>query len=218
MVPKISVQRRTITVVGTEWEMRDGRRAFILLSQTISQSRNLYHWVVGSYGLIAPNNRFKYARDAITYASANIDMNPEFVIYSNNKMLAEIRRSQRRWDVATRQSREAHLQRMNAIAARGRTSASIGKTYSDILDINHSGYLKRNDMVNTGHSKSIDSIGNRSVITKSNTNEQYKVDSGSSYYWVNNNGEYIGTDNSLFDPRIQQGLNDLNWNQFEVVK
>jgi hypothetical protein len=214
LVPKINVQRRTIHVLGTEWEVKDGRRAFVLLAQFVSQFRGLDHWVVNSSELVAPRERFEYARDAIIYASANIEMNPKFVIYSNNKLLAELRRN----NEAMQQSQRAHLQRMNAIAARGRASASIAKTYSDIADINHAGYLKRNDMVNAGHSKTIDSIGDRSVITNSATNEQYRVNSGSSFYWVNNNGEYIGTDNSLFDPRTQQGLNSQDWKKFEVAK
>ena len=214
LTPKIYVQRRTIHVLGTEWEVKDGRRAFVLLAQFVSQFRGLDHWVVSSSELVAPRERFEYARDAIIYASANVEINPEFVIYSNNKLLAEVKGR----NEAMRQSQRAHLQRMNAIAARGRASQSIAKTYSDIADINHAGYLKRNDMVNAGHSKTIDSIGDRSVITNSVTNEQYRVNSGSSYYWVNNNGEYIGTDNSLFDPRTQQSLNSQDWKQFEVVK
>lgn len=221
MVPKVSIQRRTMDVLGTEWELNDGRRAFVLLSRSVGYGQDAYgidmfFWNVGYYEVVAPRERFKYARDAMIYASANIEMNPKFVRYSNNKMLAEIERTRRQGNEALRQSRQAHLQRMNAIAARGRTSANIGKTYSDILDINHAGYLKRSDMVSAGQSKSIDAIGQRSVITNGNTGEQYQVDSGSRYYWVNNNGEYIGTDNSLFDPRTQNSTNKWNWNQFEV--
>jgi hypothetical protein len=216
MTPKVFVQRRTMDVLGTEWELSDGRRAFVLLSQSVAYGRGPVHWTVGYYEVVAPLERFEYARDAMIYASANIEMNPKFVRFQNNKMLADIERTQRQGNEALRQSRQAHLQRMNAIAARGRTSANIGKTYSDILDINHSGYLKRGDMVSAGQSKSINAIGERSVITNGNTGEQYQVDSGSKYYWVNNNGEYIGTDNSLFDPRAQNGFNKWNWNQFEV--
>lgn len=215
MVPKINIQRQTFNALGTEWESNDGKqRGFVLLAQSVSQSKGLDYWIVSADEMVAPSERFEYARKAMIYASANIEMNPKFVTYSNNKLLADLKRR----GEAMRQSTQAHLQRMNAIAARGRAATAIGKTYSDISDINHSGYLKRNDMVNAGHSKSIDAIGDRSVIVNSNTNEQYKVDSGSSYYWVNNNGEYIGTDNSLFDPRNQKGLSDLNWKQFEVAK
>jgi hypothetical protein len=216
MVPKVFVQRRTMDVLGTEWKMNDGRRAFVLMSQSVAYGRDAIHWNVGYYEVVAPRERFKYARDAMIYASANIEMNPKFVRFQNNKLLADLERTRRQGNEALRQGRRAHLQRMNAIAERGRASANIGKTYSDILDINHSGYLKRSDMVSAGQSKSIDAIGERSIISNSNTGEQYQVDSGSKHYWVNNNGEYIGTDNSLFDPRTQKGFNKWNWNQFEV--
>lgn len=223
MVPKVSIQRRTMDVLGTEWELNDGRRAFVLLSRSVEYGQDSYgvdmiFWNVSYYEVVTPRERFKYARDAMIYASANIEMNPKFVRFQNNKMLADIERTRRQGNEALRQSRQAHLQRMNAITERGRTSSSIAKTYSDILDINHAGYLKRSDMVSTGQSKSIDAIGERSIIGNGNTGEQYQVDSGSRHYWINNNGEYIGTDNSLFDPRSQKGLNDLNWQQFEVVK
>ncbi len=214
MIPKINVQSRTINVLGSEWESNNGSRGFVLSIQTVSKFNGLDHWEVGSIELVSPRERFDYARKVVIYASANSEMDPKFVIYSNNKLLANLKRS----NEAMRQSQKAHLQRMNAIVARGRAAKSIGKTYSDIADINHAGYLKRNDMVNAGHSKTINSIGDRSVIGNSGTGEQYQVDSGSKYYWVNNNGEYIGTDNSLFDPGSQQELNNQDWKQFEVVR
>ena len=44
--------------------------------------------------------------------------------------------------------------------------------------------------------------------------EHYDVDGNSDYYWVNNDGGYIGTDNSLFDPRQNQLTKDEDWTMF----
>ena len=89
------------------------------------------------------------------------------------------------------------------------------KKYSEISDISHAGYLKRSDINNAGHSKSVNMIGERTVIANHETNEHYNVQSGNKYYWVNNNGEYFGTDNSLYDPRIDNKINGSEWVKFE---
>src|SRR5690554_8191283 len=87
----------------------------------------------------------------------------------------------------------AHQQRMAAINARGQATRSLGNTFSEILDINHSGYLNRSNMVDAGHVNTINMIGQQTIISNSGTGERYKVEDNSRYYWVNKKGEYIGT-------------------------
>ena len=105
---------------------------------------------------------------------------------------------------------------MNAIAAAGTTNKSIGDTYSDILDISHKGYLNRSNINDAGHSKTIRGINETTMIGNHETGEHYNVPMGSNYYWVSNDGMYIGTDNALFNPNTERGVNEKNWTKFAV--
>ena len=174
------------------------------------------YWTLQSTELEAPEAYFKDAKEAYIFGLANTQLNMQWQQAKNMELLKSIRNNNQFWENATRQSRIAHNQRMAAIESRGNTARSIGNTYSDILDISHAGYLKRNDMNNAGHSKTINMIGERSVISSMATGERYNVKAGSKYYWVNNDGAYIATDNSFYDPRIDKRINQTEWSQFQI--
>jgi hypothetical protein len=61
-------------------------------------------------------------------------------------------------------------------------------------------------------------IGERSLIANHETGEHYKVDAGSNYYWVGNDGRYFGTDDPLYDPRTDQRVNEIDWTKFVVER
>ena len=108
-----------------------------------------------------------------------------------------------------------HRERMAAIESAGRTSASTAKIYADVLDISHAGYLKRSDIISRSQERAVRAIQGTTVIANANTREAYQVPSGSKHYWVNTRGEYIGTDNSLLDPRTDSRLNSTDWVRFD---
>lgn len=203
-------------VLGTDWKDSNGNKSFILFVQTIMYKHGFIYWTLQSTELEAPEAYFNDAKDAFVYALANRQVNMAWQQAKNKELLESIRRNKAHWDNVTRQSQIQHNQRMAVIESRGNTSRSIGNTYSDILDISHAGYLKRDAINSAGQSKTVNMIGERSTISSMATGEQYNVHAGSKYYWVNNNGEYFGTDNSFFDPRTDSRINNQEWSQFEI--
>lgn len=134
--------------------------------------------------------------------------------FMNGRLQGQIRANE---DFARRMmeaSRSAHQQRMAPIAAQGRTSRSVARACSDILDINHAGYLERDSSNSAGHSALIDAVGERALIGHHETGEHYRVEDGSRYYWVGSDGTYFGTDNPLYDPMTDQRINDVQWTRF----
>lgn len=208
--------RRESTVLGTEWSDNSGNKSFVMITQTIMTKQNTITWGLQTTELEAPAAHFVEAKDAFIYSVVNTEINPQWIQMKNGELRGQIRRNDAFWTQKSRESARAHQQRMAAIKSWGNTSRSIAKTYSDISDISHAGYLKRSDMISAGQSKTINAIRGRTVIGNQNTGEYYNVDAGSKYYWVNNRGEYIATDNSLYDPRIDNSINDAEWTKFNV--
>ncbi|MAK35148.1 MAG: hypothetical protein CMC15_03105, partial [Flavobacteriaceae bacterium] len=158
----------------------------------------------GQY-LQATSADFSEAKKAFLYGLENTQYNQQWIATRNQNDM-------NRANV----SYAAHQKRMAAIQARGNASMALSKTYSEISDISHAGYLKRSNINSAGHSKTINTIAENTVIANHGTGEHYTVPSGSNYYWVNNRGEYFGTNNINYDPRIDQQINDSEWTKFEV--
>ncbi len=213
-MPQTGSQRQYKTL-GTEWKDSKGNRSFIIILQNIITKNQIVHWTLQTTELEAPQAYFEKATKAYLHGAANTEINPQWQQMMNGKLMGQIQQNEQFWAIKTAESAQAHQQRMAAINARGNASRSIAKTYSEISDISHAGYLKRNDINNAGHSKTVNMIGERTVIANHETNEHYNVQSGNKYYWVNNNGEYFGTDNSLYDPRIDNKINGSEWVKFE---
>ncbi len=207
---------RYIYAMGTEWKNTTGEYSFILVFQIVTENQGAYIWNVQTTEMEAPSNYFMAAKKAYIYGLENTIVNPQWQQFKNKQLIGNIQRDNAFWAQASRASAAAHQSRMNAIQSRGNSSSTIAKINSDILDINHSGYLKRDNIKDHGHSKSVNAIAGKAIIGNHSTGEHYTVTSGSNHYWVNSEGTYFGTDNPLYDPRVDQNINQTEWTYFEI--
>ena len=203
-------------VMGSEWKDTAGNHSLMVQLQSISQKGATVLWSLTTTELEAPSKYFEEAKNAYLEGLERTELNPQWQEYMNGKLMGQIRESNAFWAQKSAESAQAHQQRMAAINARGQATRSLGNTFSEILDINHSGYLNRSNMVDAGHANTINMIGQQTIISNSGTGERYKVEDNSRYYWVNKKGEYIGTNNPLFDPRIDNRINGEGWEPFEI--
>ncbi|MCB0360864.1 MAG: hypothetical protein KDD44_14545, partial [Bdellovibrionales bacterium] len=212
------LSQRSYHVLGADWISGNGSKACTVLVMNILQQGQYVSWNVSASELYAPTPAFAASKDAYLYAVAKTEMNPQWQIAQNQQLIQKIRADRQIADEQMRQSSIQHLNRMNAILARGEANSAIAKINSDILDISHAGFLKRSDMVSKGQSDTVNMIGEHSIIANNTTGERYRVEAGSGNYWVNGQGEYFRTENTLYDPRTDSGLNQQQWTQFEVER
>lgn len=204
--------RYEVKSIGLEWKDNKGRRYITALNRLIIWSNNQLAW--GFYNQHIECNSADYQKakkifiDVLMSEQHNTDW-----VFKKNQIQAQ----------KYKQSYLAHQARMDALKLNSSnssftssSSSSIGDTYSDILDISHSGYLKRSNMTSHGQTRTVNMISERNVISNHNTGEHYNVQAGSKYYWVNNNGKYFGTDNINYDPRIDNRINKTEWTQFKI--
>ncbi len=214
---------------GTEWDLGDGLRSAVLVVQIIGKptQRTLNNSISGKdsamnmliiRGIEAPNAIFKKARDTFIASVANIEINAVWKQASYQSNITKMTQIEAKGKADLAASQRAHNARMRNRAAAQATQTQIGKTYSDILDINHSGYTTQSKIKYAGHKSSINGIQERAIIYNNNLGTNYSVRAGSKHYWVNPaNGEYIGTDNPLFDPRINNNISG-QWEQFKIKR
>lgn len=206
--------QRQVRALGTEWTDERGTRTFVSVVQSVHRQGPTTFWTLQTASLAAPEEIFEEARVAYLYAVGNTEINPQWQQMANGQLVGRLRQGRAFHEDMMAKSRAAHQQRMAAIEQAGNAARSVGQTYSDILDISHAGYLSRDSINSAGHASTIDTIGERTVIGNHETGEHYNVEAGSRYYWVGNDGTYFGTDNALYDPRIDQRVNDVEWTKF----
>ena len=212
------LSRKHFEAIGVEWENSDGSKAFFILVQAQLQKPGMTMWFVTATEMYSSHSEYDNAKEALIYAAANTEVNPQWQIAKNNQLMKAIRKSNQFSNNMIKQSRIAHAERMNSILVRGKSSSSVAQINSDILDISHSGFIKRSSMVTAGQANSVNLAQGQTVINNSNTGEHYKVQSGMNHYWVNNEGKYFGTNNSNYDPRTDNSLNSQQWSRFEVAR
>ncbi len=210
--------QRQVEALGTEWDTGRGTRSLIVLVRHQVAQPQAVFWTLQTTELECDPSYFDQAKNAYIYSSANAQLNPQWVQVMNGQLKGNIRKTNQFWQEASASSAAAHQQRMNAIASRGNAALSNAKTYSDILDISHQGYLSRSHINDAGHAKTVRSINETTLIGNHETGEHYTVPTGANYYWVSADGYYFGTDNALFDPNINQQMNDKTWTKFANEK
>ena len=104
---------------------------------------------------------------------------------------------------------------MVAIQAAGNTSRIIAKNSSDALDASYNSYMQRSAESDASQSSYVNGIWEHQTVTSPSNGTQYQVDGYDSNVWVNQDNEYIGTDNSLYDPNLDTTTNNQSWEQMD---
>lgn len=160
-------------------------------------------WGYTINALEAPEAVYEQAKKDYINSLVNFQYNPNW-IQKNNQHYAQV----------SRQSTAGHNQRMAAIKAQGQAAINAGNTYSSISDSSHESWKRRNGMTDAGQAKSVDAIWERSNMQDQSGN-QYQVEGYSNNVWKTNNNEYVGTDNTNWNPNIDNTTNNIDWERLE---
>ena len=182
-----------------------GELGLIVLHYTLSQSQ------YGSYMFYYFNimetkaNYFETAKRDLIYALSNIQIDKQYLAaYNRNEQM----KSQQSWT--------AHNNKMRQNQANFDAYQQVQRTNSDISDIYHQTWKNTSDMNNAGHSKTIDGIYNQNTMTNPHTGQDVQVQYGYNNYYMNNNNQYIGTNDEFYNPQMDQNINHQDWRKVEA--
>lgn len=201
-------EKKQFQCIATEWLNNKGEKSIAIIRYFTNQYITIdgMDWGYTLNIMEAPENIYKNAKKHFINSLVNFQINPQWVQTTNNY-----------YSQKSRLSSANHQKRMAAINAQGQAMRNIGNTYSSISDSNFESWKRRNDMNNAGHSNSINNgIWERTTVSSPNTGQQYYVEGQNNQYWINQNNEYIGTDNSLYNPNTDNSMNNQNWTQYDI--
>jgi len=205
---KAMPSRSEVLAYGTEWKTKDGNPYFLLIHLNVSTSDDMQYWYYRSSGLEAEPAHFETARKQYVFALSNMRYNIQPIIVYNEQ---EAQRVGRSW--------AAHNQRMaqNQANFEAQQRAHVNRSNA-INDAIMSGWRERNAASDRNQERTIDGIYERANVVDPTTGQGYKVAAGANQYWMNSNGEYIGTQLQGYDPNLDKNMNEQKWQELKLRK
>ncbi|MDZ7693686.1 MAG: hypothetical protein U5K69_21635 [Balneolaceae bacterium] len=190
-------------------EIRDAKGRPNLLVVHYTQSRSQYgshhHYYLNV--LTSSDARYEADKQALRFALANKQSNPEAVTAFNQKMQQEyLRREQ--LHAAKMQQAWDHFNAWNR---------NHVETWNDINESSMASWRRQEAMRDAGQARNVDGILERERFVNPFDGKQLEVEAGYKYYYTNAFGEVIGSNDEFFNPERDPSLNHQEWRRAEIV-
>lgn len=193
---------------GSEWKDKSGKPYFVLIHVNASETQQMQNWYYMYSILEADADAYEGAKKAYIFALANTRYNLEPIMAYNK---AEAQRVGQNW--------AAFNQRMAANQAAFESSqrAFVNKSEA-INDAIMSNYKAIDAASDKNQEQFVDMIREETNVQNTQTGQTYKVQEGANQYWMNNNGEYIGTKLQNYNPNADENMNEQKWQELQRVR
>lgn len=193
----IGQNRKTSRAVVSEWRKGDTRSA-VVVHWYAMEGGDMVNWGYRLTGLEAPSASYEQEKGALLAGLASLRYNPAyFAAYARGEQQQE------------QQSWGAHNERMRsnqaAFDAQQRAHRDQVNSTNDAM---MNSYWSNSRSSDRQHDATIDMIRGEQNAVDPYTGQPIKVESGATNYWMNNNGQYIGTNDVLYDPRLHGDHSD----------
>ena len=193
-----------VTVLRANWAANDGRQANSLFFHVHSSSQGSATWWYESVVVEGKGKQFQAAVKDIDQAVLQIRHNPKWTQYAKQVIAQQ--------NAVAQQNFNQHQQRMinnqrNFEATQNAINDANNAVNQSIMD-NWNTYNQSTDYT---QQQFTDYIRDEQNVYDPNTGNSYKVESGYNQYYINENGQYIGTNDYNYDPNQDPSINNQNW-------
>lgn len=196
--------QKTFTVMGLEWRDPDGTSFLTILHHFVSYDQYGGYWGITYSVLEASEGAFDQAKTQYINGLLNQQINPQWLQAVNQKDMQ-----------IAQQSNAAHQQRMANIKSFGDQNTARFNDRMAAMDQNMASWRANQAASDRNQEQFVDYIYGNANVRDPNTGQTYKVEAGANQYWMNNQGEYIKSDNSLYNPNLDQNINNQTWTEYE---
>ncbi|MEZ5054280.1 MAG: hypothetical protein R2807_05875 [Chitinophagales bacterium] len=150
---------------------------------------------------------FEKAKKQFVFALENMRYNLEPIMAYNKEEAQRIGKSWKEFNArmaANQAAFEAHQ------------IAHVNKSNA-INDAIMSNWKQSNAASDKRQEQFVDYIYENEKVQNTETGQTYKVQQGYNQYWMNNNGEYIGTKSNTYNPNLDENMNEQKWQELKKV-
>jgi phage pi2 protein 07 len=199
---------QSVSVVASEWKQPNGNNSLILMSQVIMQGQAGGVWILLVAELEAAPRFFEQAKDTYLYAQANWQPDQQTALAHAR----DLRRMDQESENMLAASRAAHNAKMRSNEAAFQERQRIHtSTYNDISDMSMQGYWSRSEMQDRTRNQEVNMIREENTMTNPWDNRSLQVQSGYQTYYINSQGDVIGSNDANFNPNVHSNYNHTEW-------
>ncbi len=212
-----------ISVSGTVWRNNNGQKALVILnhaqmSQPSADGQTMIVWMYSTDVLISTENDFDTNIADFVTASLESEPTPEWDNYMTNltaKRQEESRRQAEASNARMRQSALAHQQRMAQRQASFNAHQQKMQGIWAAQDASHASFMNRNFGAGSDASQNnfVNMIHGEETVYNPGDGNTYQIDSGAKETWMDNDGNYINSNDLFFDPNADPNLNNTDWSK-----
>ena len=192
--------------MGTEWTDAKGELTFMVVNMRVSQSQSLVFWNTNMQLVSAEKGAMAGAQAALINSIVNTRYNPQQIAAYNANEQRKHSQSQTQFNAQQQENRRHFDQRQQI---HRETQDYVNKASTDA-------YNYRQE-VNDGLQHSFNNyINDENTVRDNSTGERYQVQTGANQYWMNNNNEYIQSNDALYNPNQDQNVWDQQWKETEI--
>ena len=168
--------------IGIDWVDPDGTCFQTILTRNQETGPNAHFWGFDYQVIEAPKAQFEEAKQIFINSIVNQEVNYNWVQTMNNQLKTSLAANNRQWDEWRAANKYANDQFQAGQAKRRKDQDAVNEQIYDHLT-------------------------DRTTTVDPNSGQERKPESGSTYYWYNENGEYISTDKSYYNPNTDPAMN-----------
>jgi len=204
---KVAPSRDQQFALGTEWRNQEGKPLFMIVNMSVSQGQNDVFWFTNMQALTAEEDQFEFAKRALLNGIINTQDDPQQIAAYNANEQQKANQSWSQHNTKMQQNQRNFDQQQ---ATHRSTTDAVNKASMD-------SYNSRMESMDNNQRGFTNYIKDEYTVANPGDGQQYQVESGSNQYWMNNNGEYIPSNNATYDPNADNAVNNQSWQEVEVV-
>jgi len=202
-------QLQSYDVLASEWKQANGSKSFILLTHMVMHTQGGGScWAVSITELEAPAPAFDNAKETYLFAQSNWEVDRNSAMAHAAKLQQMDRESAQRMAASS----AAHNARMRSNeAAFQATQRAHTSSSNAILDMGMEGYQNRSASQDRLRQQEVNMIHEEYTVTNPWDNRSMQVQSGYQNYYINSQGQVIGSNDVNFNPNVHQNYNQSEW-------
>ncbi len=194
------------SAMGTEWVNAKGEPMFMIVNMMVSQGQSNVFWYTNMQVLAAEKGAMASAKAALINSIVNTRYNPQQIAAYN---AAEQQKSSQSWSQHNARMQENQRNFDQRQAIHRSTTEAVNNSIMD-------SYNSRQRASDENQRGFLNYINDENTVRDNSTGERYQVQSGADQYWMNNNQEYIQSNDVMYDPNADQNVNNQQWQEVEV--
>jgi hypothetical protein len=197
------IPQKHFEVLATEWLANDGKKVMIVIHYQEQAGAGMVFWSYQLKALSVAAADFELAKTQYIRSLESIRHNPAAIQAYNQRESGSLAARDRAFQNRMRSNNEAFQAQQGAYM----------ESQNAINDAQMGIYQTQSASFNRGNQQISNGILEENTMYNPTNGETYQVESGYDNYWMNSEGEYIGTDDYNFNPNTDQNLNNYNWQQ-----